>query len=376
MVSLGQGVEWLEGSDTLARLRAPWADLVERDPDASLFQTPEWVAAWWRHLGRGRLRLLACWRRDRLVGLVPLVERRERVRGVPAHVLAFAGEPLADRLGFLADPDEPEISAALAAALAAEAGRHDLMRAGDVEAGSRADAALDHATRHAGLVAVRRVCARAPRLLLDRAWPEIEAAYPRALRTRLRRARRRQENAGRLTYRRWQPSPAEIPALLIRLSDLEARSWKGERQLGIFSTPALSAFFHALSEALAARGWLDVATLWADDRLVAYRYGFRFRGVFLDYNLAHDPRDAPLSPGRVLLDELVRDSHRLGLIAVDASRGRIDPPHLLAEWPSISRWHVRWLVFGATARGRLLGTAERWVRPVLRRFRVGTRATP
>jgi len=365
----GLAVEWSDGEVEWERLLPEWHGLVEGDPDASLFQTPEWVTAWWRHLGGGRLRFLAVRRGGRLVAFVPLVERRESVYGVAARVLAIVGEPEADRLGVLADPAEPDALAAAAGALAGAVRSVDVLRLAEVATGSRLEEAVERAAAMHGIPAARTLCTRAPILALDRPWATIEAEYPRALRTRLRRARQHQQQAGGLTFRRWQPRPEELPRLLDRFRDLEQRSWKGERGTGIFSTPARWGFFVDLSAQLARRGWLDVATLESGERLVAYRYGFRFRGSFLDYNLAHDPADDRLSPGRVLLDDVVRDSHRLGLAAVDASRGRLDPPHLLADWTSASRWHARWMLFGPSARGRLLSLAERRLRPALRRMR-------
>ena len=145
-------------------------------------------------------------------------------------------------------------------------------------------------------------------------------------------------------------------------------SWKGQQGVGIFSTPERSRFYADLSQKFAQRGWLDVAVLERDAKVVAYRYGFRFRGFFLDYNLAHRSTDEKLSPGRVLLDEVVRDSHRLGLAGVDASRGSLHREHLLADWDSTSRWHARWLLFGSSLRARLLAFGETRARPALRRL--------
>ena len=134
-----------------------------------------------------------------------------------------------------------------------------------------------------------------------------------------------------MTFRRWQPGPDELAGILPRLGAVEARSWKGRHGVGIFAPEDRWRFLVDVSHHLAARRWLDIATLSLDGRIIAYRYGFRYRARFLDYNLAHDPDYAQLSPGRVLLDEIIRDSHRLGLEAVDASRGALDPPHLLAD---------------------------------------------
>jgi CelD/BcsL family acetyltransferase involved in cellulose biosynthesis len=361
-------VHWL-GEESLGDpLRSEWSDLLGGDREATLFLTPEWTGSWWRHLGSGTLRVLTIRRGARLVCLLPLVERRKRLYGVKGRLLEFAGEPEADLLGALRDPGDDQALDAAVREISKAAGSVDVVRLSEVAVGSSLDRALEKASQACGLAAVRRVCGRAPILALNGPWNEIEASYPKALRVRLHRARKKQENAGEVRFRRWQPAPDEVASLLERLRAIEGlklERWRAEgRQAeGMLVPPRRWAFIQELSPLFAERGWLDVATLEMDGRLVAYRYGFRFRDAFLDYNLAHDPRDDAFSPGRTLLDEIIRDSHRIDLHAVEASRGRLHPPHLLADWTPNSRWHVRWTIFGRSLRGRLLLEMETRVKP-------------
>ncbi|MBZ0267693.1 GNAT family N-acetyltransferase, partial [bacterium] len=257
--------------------------------------------------------MLTIRREGRLVGLVPLVTTRERHGGVPARVLAFAGEPLADRLGFLVEDADPEAAEVVSRAIVEEARDVDLVRLTEMEAHGPAERALGRVIRASGATYARRACARAPVLRLDSPWEDVARGFGRSLRTRLRRARRRQESAGAFTFARWQPEPDELPHVLGRFRDLESRSWKGDRGVGVFGPPERWAFMNEMALAFARRGWLDVATLENGGNLVAYRFGFRFRGAFLDFNLAHAPEAAEFSPGRTLLDDIVRDSHRIGL---------------------------------------------------------------
>ncbi len=362
-------VDWLAAERLDRALLSSWERLVERDPFGTVFQTPAWVMTWQRHFGRGRLHLLTVRRNSRLLALLPLCESRLRVRGVNVCVLYFAGEPQADLLGALCRPDAPEGLQVLVDELLARVDDVDLLRLSEIAADSPLQRALHKAAAERGVPAASEVCARAPVLFLDRPLAAIENGYSKSLRTRLKRARRAQQRAGTIDFRRWRPSPAELSQLLERLRQLENRTWKGTRDVGIFSSRPKFEFISEISHEFAERGWLDVATLSLNDRLIAYRYGFRHRGRFLDYNLAHDPEFDRLSPGRVLLDEIIRDSHRLGLDAVDASRGHKAPLHLLADWTSVERQHYRWRFFGRSLRGRCLSILERQVRPVWHQVR-------
>ncbi len=360
-------VRWLDEGAWDGAFDQEWTGLVDRCPAASIFQTPEWVSSWWKHFGTGRLSFLTVYHDRRLTCLAPFVAGNERRFGVTLHTLALAGEPLADRLGLLFDPAFDGVRVA-ARAIVAKSRGFDITRIAELTMHGPEEAALLDEARHARVAVTSRVWSRSPVLRLDRPWDEIEREYPRALRTRLSRARSKQKQAGGWIFRRWQPGPGELGPLLAELGALEERSWKGESGVGIFSTLKSRDFVRDVSEKFTRRGWLDVATLSANGALVAYRYGFRFRGVFLDYNLAHDPGYARMAPGRVLLDEIIRDSHRMGLAAVDASRGRIDPPHLLADWTAESRLHSLLLLFGPSLRGRTMSSVEQSLKPLARRL--------
>ena len=363
-------VEWLEEAALDDTLRREWSALIEQCQEASLFQTPEWTLNWWQHLGEGTLRVLTVRRDGRLVGLASLMERVESFHGLRLRTLRFVGDPEADHCGLLSDDhDEGALSATVDAVC--EAAREvDVVRLSEIGAGSAVDAAFKvRATR-----TLRQVCGCAPVLELEGTLEELEGSYSKTLRTRLRRARNRQKKLGALLFERWQPKAEEVPQLFEKLRTIEAlkvdeRAARGEPINGLLTTPARWSFMLDASAEFAGRGWLDVATLEKEGRLIAYRLGFRFRGAFLDYNLAHDSEFAALSPGRVLLDEIVRDSHQLGMQSVDASRGSLVNPHLLSDWPSSPRWHVRWILLGSSIKGRTLGLIERGLKPALRKLR-------
>ncbi len=361
-------VQWLDEEAWDGDLERRWSDLIDRCPTASIFQTPEWVSSWWKHFGSGRLLILAVSRGGRLVGLAPFVQSSRARLGLRFTRLALAGEPHADHLGVLVDPADPDALGCAVRAILERSRTVDVLRLAEITMDGFEEQALLAEAARTGADVSRRVWSRSPVLRLDRPWDEIEGAYPRALRTRLNRARNRQKRDGGLVFQRWQPGVDELPPLLEGFRALEDRTWKGESRVGIFSTRESRDFFLELSGKFARRGWLDVATLASNDSLVAYRYGFRFRGVFLDYNLAHDPAHDRLAPGRTLLDDIIRDSHRIGLRAVDASRGKIHPPHLLADWTDDSRWHSLVLLFGPGARGRALSWVEKQGKPLARRL--------
>src|SRR5580658_8129928 len=90
----------------LASLEAEWRQLAVNCATATVFQTFEWNAAWWRNLGRRAGRKLRIWTlRDgsgALVALAPLMT--SHWYGTPLTRLSFLGTGTSDYLDLLAAP--------------------------------------------------------------------------------------------------------------------------------------------------------------------------------------------------------------------------------------------------------------------------------
>src|SRR3569832_1655332 len=96
----------LEAVTTVEALEAlcpEWSALLERDPHATPFQSPEWLLPWWKHFGRGALWTLALRRKGAVVGLAPFyidTMPEENLR-----VLSWIGAGITDYLDLIVDPD-------------------------------------------------------------------------------------------------------------------------------------------------------------------------------------------------------------------------------------------------------------------------------
>src|SRR5215212_4903684 len=94
------------GSDQEMRALLPeWIALWRRVPDATPFQSPAWLMAWWKHFGTGAPRVLTARAGEglpgeRLVGVLPLYELREP--GI--RKLLPIGIGLSDYIDALVDP--------------------------------------------------------------------------------------------------------------------------------------------------------------------------------------------------------------------------------------------------------------------------------
>ena len=340
----------------------------------TFFNTWEWTSCVAAALDPARsLHILVVRRQGELVAWVPLTCGAERLHGLPVRTVRLLGDPLADRVALMIADAEPGLRGVVLDALVAFPEPWDVILLSELIADrTLVDVIGTWAAAHRTPVHWRH-CARSPILHLHhRDVAALRAAYPKTLRTRLQRSRKRLTEAGEVRFARWLPDVEQVEPLLEAFKRVEDLSWKGGKGVGIFSG-SRAAFFRDLSLAIAPKGWLDVGTLHLDGNLISYRYGFRFGGRYLDYNLAYDPQFARLSPGRILLDEMLASSLEVGLSAVDASHGSIHGGHQLQEWTDAYSDHAQLWILGRTARGRLLSIARNRLRPALHGLRAMTR---
>ena len=94
--------------DELEQFRETWSSLLQANPDSSIFQTPEWQAAWWKAFGQDKI-LLALVFSDaygKPVGLAPLYTQQTRFLGISLTTLRMvgAGSGDSDALDFITAP--------------------------------------------------------------------------------------------------------------------------------------------------------------------------------------------------------------------------------------------------------------------------------
>jgi CelD/BcsL family acetyltransferase involved in cellulose biosynthesis len=94
-----------------------------------------------------------------------------------------------------------------------------------------------------------------------------------------------------------------------------------EGHKGHFMRPEIATFFRRVADEFMPLGWLRLDLLEIGGRPVASTFGFQIERKFYLYNSAYEPDAARLSPGLVLVSELVKESIDNGLELFDFLRG-------------------------------------------------------
>ncbi|HEV8572495.1 MAG TPA: GNAT family N-acetyltransferase [Actinomycetota bacterium] len=303
-------VEWT--SDPEAFATPDWTALVLADPEGTLFHAPRYLKLYWEEFGAADLQIALVREGGEAIAAAAFDLRRGR--------LSFlGGTEVTDYMGPVGPPAARERAAK--ELMRAVAGRDDWRSAdlrGLPEAGSwlralatgAADAGLRVGVEEDGVD-----------LLLDlpATYDEyLEGLSPKRrheLRRKVRRLREELPEARLVDTTR-----DSLTHDLDRFVELH-RSSTGPK--GKFMEPGMELFFRRLADALFPDGIFRLAFLESGGERIAAAVAFRDRNRLLLYNSAYDRARASLSPGIVLVSELISDSIDEGLRAMDMLKGNL-----------------------------------------------------
>jgi CelD/BcsL family acetyltransferase involved in cellulose biosynthesis len=301
------------------------------------FLRPGWVLAWSRAFADGELSAVTAMREQRLVGLLPFIERRG-VLTAPTnwHTPIF---------GFLAT--DQTVRTALAISFISRA----RVRA-DLSFLERDDPSLAEcqivAERLRRPVALRAVM-RSPYVALAGAnWETYRASLARKVRKDIERRGRRLGEEGSVSFD-FGNGQADLKRLLKEGFELEGAGWKQERGSGITSDPKTHLFYTEIARWARARDWLRLAFLRLDGKPIAFDLCLESGGVTYVLKGGFDPEFRRFAPGMLLTYESLRRGFEEGHSSYELL-GSDDPYKLV--WTQTVHERVRFQTFSRSPRGR------------------------
>ncbi|MDH1104309.1 GNAT family N-acetyltransferase, partial [Pseudomonas mosselii] len=301
---------------------------------------------------------------QRLCLCLPLVRAREPFGPLFAPVVRHLGYPLNDRIALLIDL--PALYADQVLQAIRKHLPHALLQLNEVPDNTEHEGWLRQWASASSTWQQRLTC-RVPVHRINEQDRQEVSGDPRY---KLRRARKR-INACGASVRRVMASTENMGELLDAISAVEAVSWKGDDEVGIFSGPQRRQWMYQAFTALAGEGLVCLVLLELDGRCISYRLGLVERGRVYDYNLAFVPEHRDLGSGRVLLEEWIHWGLDADWKWIDASRVSLDnSSHQLHERMTgqLEQWRLS--SYSWRPDGVLLGLAQRcwhWLKPRLRR---------
>ena len=293
-----------------------WGELLSRDPNRHIFATAEWHRLWWEEFGEGKdLFLLSIRRGDELVALVPLYREEEAGKKVLRFI---GGVDLTDYLGpICALEDRDDVAETLVSWLGETGVEWDEFDAHCLPVPfGFAEFLVDHADRQGFEFTLDQEETSAV-LRLPKSWDDYLASLGSKQRHELKRKRRR---LGR------DHPDAKFRTTTVETLDADLKTFVdmhrgAEGHKGHFMSPDIATFFERVARSFMEKGWLRLDFLEIGERAVASTFGFSAGHTFYLYNSAYEPDAARVSPGFVLVSELVKESIERGTKTFDFLRG-------------------------------------------------------
>ena len=318
-------IDCIGGENGLAALLPEWEALWERVADATPFQSPAWLVAWWRHFGTGAPRILTARHTGILVGILPLYELLEP----GCRKLLPIGVGLSDYLDALVDPAAPGIADQLLAAVGDIPG-WDECHLADLPAGS----ALAAARRPPALEETTADTVPCPVLSLPCNANELASVVPRKTLRDAHQAQMRSLAAGGVSLQRADTDT--LAPIMQDLFMLHAKRWKTRGESGVCADPAVRAFHSDAARSLARAGMLRLYRLKIGEVVAAVYYGFCSDGRAYAYLGGFDPDMPRLSPGAQVLHHAICAAIGEGAREFHFLRGSESYKY---AWGAIDRWN-------------------------------------
>jgi len=252
------------------------------------------------------------------LAIVPL-----RKSSSDARTLEFiGGVDLTDYLGPVCDPaDEGDVGAAVGAWLVGEASGCSAIDFRSLPPGSPFAISLERTLRESGCEVIVEADGVVARLALAPSWgQQLDLLTPKQ-RHEVRRKQRRFERFTGVKPSIRRSDKSSLAADVDSFITLHRRS-RGRKAR--FFAHSVSEFFHDIAFRFAQRGELALEFLEVGDQALAVTFSFERGGQKFLYNMAYDPAAAELSPGIVLLSELIRQEIDAGSRMFDLLRGDED----------------------------------------------------
>lgn len=299
----------LSGLDDPRLDGTPWERLLALSETRTVFQTREWLAAWWRAYGRGRLLPLLVERRGEPVLFAPLFAEAGM-----AFLVGSGGSDELDLIGDTACPGALEEIVAAAMDLTPDfVGIRLYHVPDDSTTGSRISGLAHRFGLRAydeGHLAVPTIAGEDMAALLTDA----------AGRSSLRRHERGLERLGTLEVEH-RRGGAELGPMLDAFFEQHVARWSMTSSPSLFLDARHRSFYRHLVAEAGDADWLRFSRVLLDGRPAAMHLGFHHDGTFVWYKPTFAPDLARHSPGEVLLRHLFLAARDEGAVRFDFGIG-------------------------------------------------------
>jgi len=267
----------LEDQEAFENLEKEWDDLCEAlASSVTVFASFMWYQNWWRFFGAdAKLRLFVMWEGETLVGIAPLMWKRDSLYGVPVKKIGFMQNNQSLHNDFIVLPEYRDVFLQnLIKSLFGQSNQWDMLYFRNLPLKSNNCVSLIQVLDSSGKNWKQSPNSiDSPFLIPSGNWPAFLAGRSTRTRKTLKNIRNRICKAGRVVVKNistWE----EFLACKDDLFDVARKSWTEKVGDSLGSSPNRN-FFESLAHNAAARGWLSVWALYLDGKMIAAEFHLR-----------------------------------------------------------------------------------------------------
>jgi CelD/BcsL family acetyltransferase involved in cellulose biosynthesis len=351
-------IEWVGEPERFEQLGADWERMLPAG--ARPFDAHPWYRSWYRAFGvEGDMRICLAWEGERLVGALPLMERRRRWLSAMANIHSPVYRPVGS---------SPEaVRAVVEAGMARSVAKISLSALPSTDP---ALAMLGETATAGGRRYVVDPEHVSPIVEMGEGLDAWRAASKPRWGAPLERFRRKMARDHEAELSIVEP-PEDLETELARGFAVEASGWKGESGTAILSNPRTAVFYREVAESFAERGELRLSRIVLDGHWAAFDLCLLHGGRLYLLKTGYDERFRRLAPGLVMRLSTIERCFELGLEAHELLG---DDTEWKRKFDTGERRHVGFHAYEPGVVGSFSYAYRARARPLLKRAYEGAQA--
>ena len=352
-------VNTLEGFQALMPI---WDSLLVKSGSDMPFLKYEWLSCWWKGFGGdSELMILIAKEQDEIVGIAPLMKTRIKRRGFWFSAITFMANYHSNRIDFILTGYKQELLGAMIEHLRVNYPSVDLYLFDFLVKDSENEKMLSDILSRKRKKFIKMGSISSPFMKVTESWDEYFKARPAKMRHKFNHFSKKLKPSG--DYEIVKYANQDIGAAMNSVLDISRNTWSHKEGTSIASSVENIEFYGSLAKSASDKGWLNIWILKNTAGPIAFLYGLVFGGTVFVLKIGYDEKYSKETPGEFLNNIVIKECYDAKMAEYDWLG---DKNEYKLRWTSLSRDHVKYLVFNNTPRGNLLCFIEASAMPLFK----------
>lgn len=345
----------------LATLSDIWNQILNKSENDNVFLTWEWISTWWRHFGEEKTLLVLLFKKDgNIIGIAPLMYRRQKQKFLTLGTIEFIGTGLSDYGDFILIEDKKTCIGLIFNFLEKQSIKWDIMDLRHMPEDSDTAILVQKVAEERGYQTVKRKtpCMYVP---LSLTWNEYYEKLSKKFKKNLRRIIRKCEKTYSMAIKHVENTD-DIESDIQDFFDLYSK-WLRERYnlSSIFDTPLhkIKLFLKDISYIFFKNDWLDLSFITIDQKPASSCFSFIYDKTYYCYLMPWDSFYSEFELGNLHFMSILEFSIKQGLKEFDLLRG---DENYKMKWRTLIKNNTSIFIFRKNLKGKILHFLSRYIK--------------